>query len=161
MTLPEEAESRLADLVALQPTKNSELQERWGFERGSEVHRYLESELEEYYYRNDDSLICATPAAAEVLGMETDENIFRVPELQAHILAVIAGPDEEPQSVVSVLQALRESGRDADPDSVRSGLRSLEDCGLVDVVRKTVPTFRMALDRDAVTVEVLDEAVEA
>jgi len=161
MTLPEEAESRLADLVALQPTKNSELQERWGFERGSEVHRYLESELEEYYYRNDDSLICATPAAAEVLGMETDEDIFRVPELQAHILAVIAGPDEEPQSVVSVLQALRESGRDADPDAVRSGLRSLEDRGLVDVVRKTVPTFRMALDRDAVTVEVLDEAVEA
>jgi hypothetical protein len=161
MTLPEEAESRLADLVALQPTKNSELQERWGFERGSEVHRYLESELEEYYYRNDDSLICATPAAAEVLGMETDEDIFRVPELQAHILAVIAGPDEEPQSVVSVLQALRESGRDADPDAVRSGLRSLEDRGLVEVVRKTVPTFRMALDRDAVTVEVLDEPVEA
>ena len=161
MTLPEEAESRLADLVALQPTKNSELQERWGFERGSEVHRYLESELEEYYYRNDDSLICATPAAAEGLGMETDEDIFRVPELQAHILAVIAGPDEEPQSVVSVLQALRESGLDADPDAVRSGLRSLEDRGLVEVVRKTVPTFRMALDRDAVTVEVLDEPVEA
>jgi hypothetical protein len=161
MTLPEEAESRLADLVALQPTKNSELQERWGFERGSEVHRYLESELEEYYYRNDDSLICATPAAAEVLGMETDEDLLRVPELQAHILAVIAGPDEEPQSVVSVLQALRESGRDADPDAVRSGLRNLEDRGLVEVVRKTVPTFRMALDRDAVTVEVLDEPVEA
>ncbi|PSQ34217.1 hypothetical protein BRD11_04195 [Halobacteriales archaeon SW_12_69_24] len=161
MTLPEEAESRLADLVALQPTKNSELQERWGLESGSEVHRYLESELEEYYYRNDDSLICATPAAAEVLGMETDEDIFRVPELQAHILAVIAGPDEEPQSVVSVLQALRESGLDADPDAVRSGLRSLEDRGLVEVVRKTVPTFRMALDRDAVTVEVLDEPVEA
>jgi hypothetical protein len=161
MTLSEEAESRLSDLVALQPTKNSELQERWGLESGSEVHQYLESELDEYYYRNDDSLVCATPAAAEVLGMETDEDLVRVPELQARILEVIAGPDEEPQSVVSVLQAVRGSGLDADPDTVRSGLRSLEDRGLVEVVRKTVPTFRMALDRDAVTVEVLEDPVEA
>jgi len=160
MTLSEEAESRLADLVALQPTKNGELQERWDMDSGSDVHRYLEAELDEYYYRNEDSRICATPAAAEVLGMETGEDLVRVPELRAEILEVLAGPDEEPQSVVSVLQDVREAGVDADPDAVRSGLRSLEDRGVVEVVRKTVPTFRLAVDREAFAVEVLED-VEA
>jgi hypothetical protein len=157
MTLSEEAESRLADLVALQPTKNAELQERWDMDSGSEVHQYLESELEEYYYRNEDSLICATPAAAEELGVDPDDDAVRVPELQARILEVLAGPDAEPQSVVSVLHDLRETGLEADTDAVRSGLRSLEDRGLVAVVEKTVPTFRLAVERDSVTVEVLED----
>ena len=160
MTLSEEAEARLADLVALQPTKNGELQERWGLDSGSEVHRYLEAELDEYYYRNEDSRICATPAAAEVLGMETEEDLVRVPQLRAEILEVLAGPDEEPQSVVSVLQDVREAGQVADPDAVRSGLRSLEDRGVVAVIRKTVPTFRLAVDRETFAVEVVED-VEA
>ena len=156
MTLSEEAESRLADLVALQPTKNAELQERWEMDSGSEVHQYLESELEEYYYRNEDSLICATPAADELLGLDSDDAVS-VPELQARILEVLAGPDAEPQSVVSVLHDLGETGLEADTDAVRSGLRSLEDRGLVAVVEKTVPTFRLAVERDSVTVEVLED----
>ena len=156
MTLSEEAESRLADLVALQPTKNAELQERWDMDSGSEVHQYLESELEEYYYRNEDSLICATPAADELLGLDSDDAVS-VPELQARILEVLAGPDAEPQSVVSVLHDLGETGLEADTDAVRSGLRSLEDRGLVAVVEKTVPTFRLAVERDSVTVEVLED----
>jgi hypothetical protein len=156
MTLSEEAESRLADLVALQPTKNAELQDRWEMDSGSEVHQYLESELEEYYYRNEDSLICATPAADELLGLDSDDAVS-VPELQARILEVLAGPDAEPQSVVSVLHDLGETGLEADTDAVRSGLRSLEDRGLVAVVEKTVPTFRLAVERDSVTVEVLED----
>ena len=161
MTLSEEAESRLADLVALQPTKNAELQERWDMDSGSEVHQYLELELEEYYYRNEDSLICATPAAAEELGVNPDDDAVSVPELQARILEVLAGPDAEPQSVVSVLHDLRETGLEADTDAVRSGLRSLEDRGLVAVVEKTVPTFRLAVERDSVTVEVLEDDLTA
>lgn len=157
MTLSEEGESRLADLVALQPTKNAELQERWDMDSGSEVHQYLESELEEYYYRNEDSLICATPAAAEELGVDPDDDAVSVPELQARILEVLAGPDAEPQSVVSVLHDLRETGLEADTDAVRSGLRSLEDRGLVAVVEKTVSTFRLTVERDSVTVEVLED----
>jgi hypothetical protein len=160
MTLSEEAEARLADLVALQPTKNAELQERWDMDSGSEVHQYLESELEEYYYRNEDSLICATPAADELLGLDSDDAVS-VPELQARILEVLAGPDAEPQSVVSVLHDLRETGLEADTDAVRSGLRSLEDRGLVAVVEKTVPTFRLAVERDSVTVEVLEDDLAA
>ena len=156
MTLSEEAESRLADLVALQPTKNAELQERWDMDSGSEVHQYLESELEEYYYRNEDSLIWATPAADELLGLDSDDAVS-VPELQARILEVLAGPDAEPQSVVSALHDLGETGLEADTDAVRSGLRSLEDRGLVTVVEKTVPTFRLAVERDSVTVEVLED----
>ena len=74
MTLSEQARSRLADLVALQPTKNAELQERWGMESGSEVHQYLESELKEYYYRDDDSLIRATPTAEAELGVESGDD---------------------------------------------------------------------------------------
>ena len=157
MTLSEEARARIADLVALQPTKNGELQDRWDMDSGSEVHQYLESELKEYYYRNEDSLICATPAAAEELGVDPDDETVRVPELQARILEVLAGPDADPQSVVSVLQDLRETGLETDTDAVRSGLRSLEDKGLVAVVEKTVPTFRLAVDRDGFTVEVLDD----
>ena len=160
MTLSEVAESRLADLVALQPTKNAELQDRWEMDSGSEVHQYLESELEEYYYRNEDSLICATPAANELLGLDSDDAVS-VPELQARILEVLAGPDAEPQSVVSVLHDLGETGLEADTDAVRSGLRNLEDRGLVAVVEKTVPTFRLAVERDSVTVEVLEDDLAA
>ena len=160
MTLSEEAESRLADLVALQPTKNAELQDRWEMDSGSEVHQYLEAELEEYYYRNEDSLICATPAADELLGLDSDDAVS-VPELQARILEVLAGPDAEPQSVVSVLHDLGETGLEADTDAVRSGLRSLEDRGLVAVVEKTVPTFRLAVERDSVTVEILEDDLTA
>ncbi len=158
MTLSEEAKSRLVDVVALQPTKNSELGERWGLENGSEVHQYLESELKEYYYRDENSRIRATPEAAELVGMADEEDVVRVPELQAQILAVLAGPDEEPQSVVSVLHDLRDDGFDADPDAVRSALRSLKDKGLVEIVQKTVPTFRLAVDREEFSVESLDEA---
>ena len=161
MTLSEEAESRLADLVALQPTKNGELQDRWGMDSGSEVHQYLESELKEYYYRDEDSLIRATPEAAEIVGIEVDEEVLRVPALQARVVDVLAGPDEDPQSVVSVLHDLEAEGVDAENDDVRSALRSLEDRGVVESVQKTVPTFRLAVERDTLTVEVLDEPAEA
>lgn len=160
MTLSDEAESRLRDLVTRQPTKNSELQERWGLESGSEVHQYLESELKEYYYRDEDSLIRATPEAAELVGIETGDDIVRVPELQAEIIERIAGPDDDPQSVVSVLHELEDAGIESDVDAVRSALRSLEDKGIVTVVRKTVPTFRLAVERDAIEVKVLETPVD-
>jgi hypothetical protein len=156
MTLSEDEKSRLTDIVSLQPTKNGELQDRWGLESGSEVHQYLESELKEYYYRDEDSLIRATPEAAELVGIETGDDIVRVPPLQADIISTIAGPDEEPQSVVAVLHALEETGIDTTVDDVRSGLRSLEDKGIVSVVQKTVPTFRLAVERDAVDIKVLE-----
>jgi len=61
---------------------------------------------------------------------------------------VIAGPDEDSQSVVSVLHDVRETGRDPTVDEVRSALRSLVDKGVVETVKKTVPTFRLAVERD-------------
>ena len=70
MSLTDEELSRLADVVELQPTKNSELQERWGVDSGSEVHQYLEGHLKEYYYRDDDSLIRSTPEAVELTDVE-------------------------------------------------------------------------------------------
>jgi len=69
MVLSEQAKKRLADVVQLQPTKNKELQERWGIDSGSEIHQYLESELGEYYYRDDNSLIRATEEAAELVDV--------------------------------------------------------------------------------------------
>jgi hypothetical protein len=156
MTLSEDAKDRLADIVALQPTKNSELQDRWDLESGSEVHQYLESTLKEYYYRDEDSLIRATPEAAELVGIDTGDDVVRVPELQAEIIAVIAGPEDEPQSVVSVLHDLEDRSVESDVDAVRSALRSLADKGIVEVVQKTVPTFRLAVARDAIDVTVLE-----
>jgi len=163
MTLSAAERERLADIVRLQPTKNKELQERWGMESGSEVHSYLEDHLADYYYRNDDSYICATPEAAELTGadpgLEGDEDgveIIRVPELEAQVFEVVAGPDERSESVVSVLQKVR-AAFDADPDvdAVREALQSLRRKGVVEVVYRTVPTFKLAVERDDVDVEVV------
>ncbi|AAV45668.1 hypothetical protein G9463_16790 [Haloarcula sp. JP-Z28] len=159
MTLSEEARERLADIVELQPTKNGELQERWDMDSGSEVHQYLEAELKEYYYRNDNSLICATPEATTLIDGEDSERIqtVTVTSLQQAVVDVIAGPDEESQSVVAVLHALREVGEDRDTDDVRSALRSLADKGIVETVEKTVPTFRLAVPRDELDIELSEE----
>jgi len=159
MTLSEEARERLADIVELQPTKNGELQERWDMDSGSEVHQYLEAELKEYYYRNDNSLICATPEATTLIDGEDSERIqtVTVTSLQQAVVDVIAGPDEESQSVVAVLHALREVGEDRDTDDVRSALRSLADKGIVETVEKTVPTFRLAVPHDELDIELSEE----
>jgi hypothetical protein len=155
MTVSDEARERLADVVALQPTKNAELQAQWDMDSGSDVHQYLESKLKEYYYRNEDSLICATPEAeAIVAGEDTNdgERVVDATDLQAAALDVLPGPDEDPQSVVATLHALRDGGRDPEVDDVRSALHSLVDKGAVERVRKTVPTFRLALERDSIRV---------
>jgi hypothetical protein len=166
MTLSEEARERLADLVELQPTKNAELQERWGLESGSEVHQYLENELKDYYFRDDNSLIRATKEAADLVDVEPgvvgDEETgvpeaIRVPALQRQVFSVVAGPDEESESVVSVLQKLREE-YDVDPEAedVRSALQALRRKGVVEVVYRTVPTFKLAVERDEVEVSISD-----
>ena len=155
MTLSEQAQDRLADIVELQPTKNADLQERWDMDSGSEVHSYLESELKAYYYRNEDSLICATPEAeAVVAGEDPDftERTVDVSDLEAAALDVLPGPDDDPQSVVATLHALREAGLDPEVDEVRSALHGLVDKGAVERIRTTVPTFRLALDRENLVV---------
>ncbi|ADQ67414.1 DUF5797 family protein [Halogeometricum borinquense] len=167
MTLSEEAKERLADVVRLQPTKNKELQEQWGLESGSEVHQYLENNLKEYYYRDDNSLIRATAEAAELVdvdpGVEVGESedevpsVIRVPALETRVFEVLAGPDERSESVVSVLNKIREEfDEDPDVDAVRRALQSLRRKGVVEVVYRTVPTFHLAVERDEVDVEVTD-----
>ncbi|RQH03463.1 DUF5797 family protein [Natrarchaeobius oligotrophus] len=167
MTLSEEARERLADVVELQPTKNSELQDRWGMESGSEVHQYLEGELGDYYFRDDNSLIRATAEAADLVdvepGIETDPDEegapsrIRVPERQAQIVEVLAGPDERSESVVSVLHKLRDRfDVDHDAEDVRSDLQSLRRKDVVEVEYRTVPTFRLAVSRDDLEVSVSD-----
>jgi len=120
MTLSEEARERLADVVELQPTKNAELQDRWELDSGSEVHQYLESELKDYYYRNENSLICATPEATALIDGEDSERVqtMTVSPLQGTIVDVLAGPEAEPQSVVATLQAVRAAGEDPEVDAV-------------------------------------------
>jgi len=163
MTLSEEATERLEDIVDLQPTKNAELQAAWGLNSGSEVYQYLESELGEYYYRNDDNLICATPKAQQLVGdgdVEIGERTVRGTQFERATLDALPGPEAESQSVVATLQTLREHGRDHDVDEVRSTLHTLVDKGLVERVRKTVPTFRLELDRESITVEIEQETDE-
>jgi len=159
MTLSEEAQARLTDIVDHQPTKNGQLQELWGMDSGSEVHQYLESELKEYYYRNENSLICATPEATALIDGEDSDRVqtMTISPLQGTIVEVLAGPDEEPGSVVATLQAVRAAGEDPEVDDVRSGLRSLADMGVVETVQKTVPTFRLAVEREDLDLEVRDE----
>jgi Fe2+ or Zn2+ uptake regulation protein len=89
--------------------------------------------------------------------MEPDgDRVVRVPELQAAVLDVVAGPDERSQSVVSVLQSLRAAGHDPEVDDVRSALRNLKNKGLVERIQRTVPTYRLTSERGEFEVEVLD-----
>ncbi|WP_336022395.1 DUF5797 family protein [Halobellus salinisoli] len=164
--LSEQAKERLADVVRLQPTKNKELQEQWGLDSGSEVHQFLEGELKDYYYRDDNSLIRATAEAAELVDVEPgveggdDEDggvpsVIRVPQLEAQVFEVVAGPDERSESVVSVLNKVREAF-DVDPpvEDVRQALQSLRRKGAVEVIYRTVPTFRLTAPREEIDVEV-------
>ena len=157
MPLSEEARERLADIVELQPTKNKALQERWGMESGSDVHQYLESELREYYYRDENSLIRAT---AEGTALATGESMPETLEvhlspLEQDIFAVLAAPDQRSQSVVSVLHELQDASDDEyDVGEVRRALQTLARKGVAEKIQRTVPTFRLAVERDAV---VLDE----
>lgn len=155
MTVSDQVRNRVEDLVALQPTKNKALQDRWGLDSGSEVHAYLESELEEYYYRDDDSLIRATPKAERLVG--TDGRPVSINAFQATILDVLAPPENDSMSVVATLHALQETGADPDVAAVRSALRGLADRGLVEVVERTVPTYRLAVPREELAVEVGEE----
>jgi len=164
MTLSEEARDRLADVVALQPTKNGELMSRWGMESGSEVHQYLEGELADYYYRDENSLIRTTPEAAELVGVDPGmedgpdgERTLRLPDVQYQVVQVVPGPDEESASVVNVLHRIRDAGRDPDVDDVREALRSLAGKGILETVKRTVPTYRLAIPREDLTVERLDD----
>ena len=157
MTLSEEARERLADVVALQPTKNGELQDQWDLDSGSEVHQYLEAELKDYYYRDDDSLICATPAAESMVDGETNhERTVTVSPLGEAVVSVLAGPDADPDSVVATLHAVRETGHDPTVDEVRSTLRSLAEKGVVERVQRTVPTYRLAVPRDSLSLDTND-----
>ncbi len=155
MTLSAEAQDRLADIVELEPTKNSQLQERWGMDSGSEVHSYLESELKPYYYRNEDSLICATPEATAIVAGEDPDSVDRVvdaTDLQTAILDALPGPDDDPQSVVATLHDLQDAGRDPSVDEVRSALQALAEKGAAKRIRTTVPTFRLAVEREVLRI---------
>lgn len=54
---------RLSEIVALQPTSNSELQNRWNMDSGSEVYQYLSQNLDDFYERNDENKIVANRSA--------------------------------------------------------------------------------------------------
>ena len=171
MSLTDEELARLEDVVELQPTKNSELQERWGVDSGSEVHQYLEGHLKDYYYRDDDSLIRSTPEAVELTGVEPgveppgedadDDAVpgsIRLSALEAKVFETVAGPEERSESVVSVLNGLRDAfDIDPDVDDVRDALQRLKRIGVVEVRYRSVPTFRACVDRDEVRVTTSEE----
>ena len=171
MSLTDEELARLEDIVELQPTKNGELQDRWGLDSGSDVHQYLEGHLKEYYYRDDDSLIRSTPEAVDLTDVEpgvapsadgedddAPPSSVRLSSLEAQVFETVAGSDERSESVVSVLNGLR-AAHDIDPDveDVRQALQRLKRIGVVEVIYRTVPTFRACVDREAVSVTVSDD----
>ncbi len=160
MELSEEARARLADVVELQPTKNAELADRWDLDGGSDVHQYLESELRDYYYRDENSLIRATPEAVELIDGDAPDGpiVVHATPLEATILDVIPAPDERSASVVAVLHALRDD-HDINPpvEDVRSAVRALSRKGVVETVERTVPTYRLSVSRDRVEADVPGE----
>lgn len=156
--LSTEERARLADLVELQPTKNKVLQERWGMESGSEVHQYLESTLRDYYYRDENSLIRATAEAAALVGgedSEAAEMAIHLSDIEHDVFEVIAGPDEDSESVVSVLHKVRDrfDRPDLEAGEVRRALQTMKRKGIVAVEYRTVPTFKLAVPREDVVLE--------
>ncbi|MFB6135038.1 MAG: DUF5797 family protein [Halanaeroarchaeum sp.] len=153
MSLSEEALDRLADIVELQPTKNKDLQERWGMDDGSAVHQYLESELRDYYYRDEDSLIRATAAAEALVSGEPEPEDLSVhlSALEADLLDVVPGPEDRSASVVSVYHDLDDP--EVDIGEVRRALQTLSRKGVLEKVTRTVPTFRLAIERERITSE--------
>lgn len=69
--LPEKDLGRLSDIVTMQPTSNGELASRWNLDSGKDVHRYLTSTLDEYFYRDDSVRIRATPEAERLVNSQT------------------------------------------------------------------------------------------
>jgi hypothetical protein len=61
--LPARDLKRLSDIVAMQPTTNAELASEWDLDSGKEVHRYLSSSLDSYFYRDELVRIRATEEA--------------------------------------------------------------------------------------------------
>lgn len=165
MSLSDEAKRRLADVVALQPTKNATLAERWDLDGGKAVHQYLESELADYYFRDENSLIRATDEAAALVdvepGMKTDEEgtVVRITPLQERILEVLPTERSAARSVVSVLHAVQDAsdgGSDqVSVEDVRSGLSSLKRKGVVGVEYRSVPTYYRTESSD-ITLELAD-----
>jgi len=156
--LSAEARERLEDLIELQPTKNKVLQDRWGMESGSDVHQYLESELRDYYYRDENSLIRATAKGAALVGGEgevPEEMAVHLSDLERDVFEVVAGPDEESESVVSVLHKVRDrfDRPDLEAGEVRRALQTMKRKGIVEVEYRTVPTFKLAVPRDEVVIE--------
>ena len=103
--LAEREQERIVDLVHLQPTKNAELQERWGLESGSDVHQYLESKLKEYYYRGNNGYIQATDTAEEFT--QNHQNIYQdVTQPGDNIEAEDETPDLQLRDLVIALVTL-------------------------------------------------------
>lgn len=153
MVLSETDRSRLADMVDREPTKNKELQEAWGMESGSEVHQYLESELRDYYYRDEDSLIRVTDEGKALVDGAGGENgvAVELTGIQEQVFEVVPDPKADSASVVSILHRVREETA-ADPgvEAVRKALQTLTRKGVLERVLRTVPTYRLALSRSEI-----------
>lgn len=65
--LTEKDLDRLRTIAELQPTKNRELCDRWGYDSGSEVYHYLSSNLGQYYARDDNYLIVLSEEGESIL----------------------------------------------------------------------------------------------
>ncbi len=69
--LPSKDLKRLSDIVSMQPTTNSELASEWGLNSGTDVHRYLSSTLDSYYYRDELVRIRATEEAETIVESQS------------------------------------------------------------------------------------------
>jgi hypothetical protein len=69
--LPAKDLSQLSDIVTMQPTSNGELASRWDLNSGKDVHHYLSSTLDSYFYRDDSVRIRATEEAERLVESQT------------------------------------------------------------------------------------------
>jgi hypothetical protein len=67
---------RVVDIVEQQPSSNSQLADRWGFDDGKDAWNYIHSRISKYATRNSESFICATESARQyVQDLEKNDDI--------------------------------------------------------------------------------------
>ncbi len=59
---------RLQDIADLEPTKNGELVDEWGYDSGSDLYQYLSSNIDEFYERNSDKYIILSEKGREAVS---------------------------------------------------------------------------------------------
>lgn len=92
-----EIDRQVLDVVELQPTKNSELADKWGYDDSSRVSGYIRNDFNQFATRNKDMFICATESARRRVEKLIQDGTVETSTPPPAIPVPAKTPIEEPQ----------------------------------------------------------------